>query len=63
MLNSKPVFENPLASDLLIRFRYQWVLIIIEKEAWKDTESYMLFMCLDWFMSGKGFKTISCNLH
>ena len=57
------MFENPLARDLLISFGYQWVLIFLEKEAWKDFENDLLFMCLDLFMPGKGFKTISSNPH
>ena len=43
MFNSKSVLENPLASDVLISFRYQWVLILLEKEAWKDIDS-LVFM-------------------
>ena len=61
--NSKSVLENPLASDLLISFGYKWVLILLEKEAWKDIESYLLFMCLYKFVPGKRFITISSNPH
>jgi hypothetical protein len=43
MFNSKSVLENPLASDVLISFGYQWVLILLEKEAWKDIDS-LVFM-------------------
>ena len=46
MFNSKSVLENTLASDILISFGYQWVLILLEKEAWKDIVSYLFFMCL-----------------
>ena len=38
MFISKSVLENPLMSDLLISFGYQWVLIFLEKEALKDIE-------------------------
>ena len=63
MFNSKSVLENSLLSDLLISFGYQWILILLEKEAWKDFESYLFFMCLVWFMPGKCFITISSNPH
>ena len=63
MFISKSVLSNQLASGLLISFGHQWVLILFEKEAWKDIESYLLLMRLDWFMSGKRFITISSNPH
>ena len=43
MFNSRSVLENLLASDLLILFVYLWVPILLDKEAWKDIESYLLF--------------------
>ena len=47
MLSTTSVLENLLTSDLLTIFHYQWVSIFLEKEAWKDIESYVLFMSLD----------------
>ena len=49
IFNSRSVLENLLASDLLILFLYLWVPILLDKEAWHDIESYLLF-CL---MPGK----------
>ena len=43
MFNSRSVLKNPLASDLLKTFVYQWVPILLDKEAWKDIESKLLF--------------------
>ena len=42
--NSKSVLENPLASDLLISLGYKWVLILLEKEAWKDIELLVIYV-------------------
>ena len=61
--NMSTMLENPLASDLLISFGYQWVLSVLEKEAWKDIDSYLLCMCLYRFVPGKRFITISSNPH
>ena len=43
MFNSRSVLENPLVNDLLILFLYLWVPILLDKEAWNDIESYLLF--------------------
>ena len=59
MFNSKSVPENPLIRDLLILFLYLWVPILLDKEAWHDIESYLLF-CL---MPGKSLITIPPNPH
>ena len=50
-----------LASDLLKMFQYQWVPILLEKEAWK--EELLVIYSLEWFMSGKSFLTISSKKH
>ena len=43
MFNSRSVLDNPLVNDLLILFLYLWVPILLDKEAWNDIESYLLF--------------------
>ena len=43
MFNPRSVLENPLVNDLLILFLYQWVPILLDKEAWNDIESYLVF--------------------
>ena len=60
MFNSRSVLENLLASDLLILLLCLWVPILLDKEAWKDIENYLLFS-LDWFMPGKSLITIPSN--
>ena len=61
--NSHSMLENSLGSDLLINLGYPMVPIILEIEAWKDIESYLLFMSLDCFMHSISFITIYSNTH
>ena len=55
--------ENEKGTDNLFKKLYQWDPILLEKAAWKDIDSYLLFCLRIGLCLVNLLITIPCNLH